>query len=60
LLKKYHVKYIVTSYDGKAGWNFSENTDLSEVLLVAQKEEGEGTLFINLFKSLKANFRQGI
>jgi len=50
LLKKYHVKYIVTSYDGKAGWNFSENTDLSEVLLVAQKEEGEGTLFINLFR----------
>jgi len=31
------VEYIITSHEAPDGWNFSENTDLSEVLLVARK-----------------------
>ena len=51
LLEGYHLKYVVTSYDVEGGWNFSENTELSEVLLVAEKgREGDCTLFINLLK----------
>jgi type I restriction-modification system DNA methylase subunit len=51
LLEGYHLKYVVTSYDAEEGWNFSENTELSEVLLVAKKgREGDCTLFINLLK----------
>jgi len=50
LLKNYHIKYIVTSYEGNS-WNFSENTDLSEVLIVAKKKKDAGyTLFVNLFE----------
>lgn len=37
LSKKYRVEYIVASHDPER-WNFSENTSLSEVLLVAVKE----------------------
>ncbi|MBM3334705.1 hypothetical protein FJY63_08595, partial [Candidatus Sumerlaeota bacterium] len=36
LSKKYRVEYIVASHDPQR-WNFSENTDLSEVLVVATK-----------------------
>jgi hypothetical protein len=54
LLEKYHVEYIITSYEPKNQWNFSENTDLSEILLVARKrrkdEEPGYTLFVNLWK----------
>jgi len=54
LLGKYHVEYIVTSYETNNEWNFSENTDLSEVLIVARKkkrdEESEYTFFVNLWK----------
>jgi len=60
LLKGYRVEYVITSYETPNGWNFSENTDLSEVLLVAKKnEEGRRkpkrtqagyTLFVNLWK----------
>lgn len=35
---KYRVEYIVASHD-PLRWNFSESTDLSEVLLVAVKEK---------------------
>jgi len=54
LLDKYHVEYIITSYETNNGWNFSENTDLSEVLIVARKkrsgEESDYTFFVNLWK----------
>lgn len=54
LLKDYHVEYIITSYEGGDNWNFSENTSLSEVLLVARKlRQGERpgyTYFVNLWR----------
>lgn len=53
LLDKYHVEYIITSYETNNEWNFSENTDLSEVLIVARKkrngEESGYTFFVNLW-----------
>ncbi|MEM2147228.1 MAG: hypothetical protein QXJ94_01320 [Candidatus Bathyarchaeia archaeon] len=53
-LDKYHIEYVVTSYETGNQWNFSENTDLSEVLLVARKrrsgEESGFTFFVNLWK----------
>jgi type I restriction-modification system DNA methylase subunit len=54
LLDRYHVEYIITSYETNNEWNFSENTDLSEVLIVARKkrdgEESGYTFFVNLWK----------
>ena len=54
LLADYHVEYIITSYQTNNEWNFSENTDLSEVLLVARKkknnEKSHYTFFVNLWK----------
>jgi len=38
LRRKYQVEYVVASHDPQR-WNFSENTDLSEVLLVAAKAD---------------------
>ena len=38
LRNKYIVEYIVASHDPER-WNFSENTDLSEVLLIARKKK---------------------
>ena len=38
----YHVKYIVVSHQPGA-WNFSENTSLSECLIVAEWTGSEGT-----------------
>jgi len=60
LLDRYHVEYIVTSYETNNEWNFSENTDLSEVLIVARKkkggEESGYTLFVNLWKKPSNEF----
>lgn len=54
LLEKYQVEYIITSYETNNQWNFSENTNLSEVLIVARKkksgEETDYTFFVNLWK----------
>jgi hypothetical protein len=54
LLDNYQVEYIITSYEAPKEWNFSENTNLSEVLLVAKKlKKGETnpyTFFVNLQK----------
>lgn len=54
LLEKYHVEYIITSFEAPNSWNFSENTDLSEVLLVARKlrkgEKQTYTIFVNLWR----------
>jgi len=53
-LEKYHLEYIISSFQGPNDWNFSENTSLSEVLLVARKrsvnETGGYTIFVNLFR----------
>jgi len=54
LQNNYHVEYIITSYETPNAWNFSENTNLSEVLLVARKIRNEKlplyTFFVNLWK----------
>ncbi|MCX7967637.1 MAG: hypothetical protein N3B10_03990 [Armatimonadetes bacterium] len=36
LMKRYVVEFVITSHDPHR-WNFSDNTDLSEVLIVARK-----------------------
>jgi hypothetical protein len=38
---KYQLEYLVVSHDPDR-WNFSENTDLSEVLLIARKIDSTG------------------
>ncbi len=54
LLDHYQIEYIVTSYEVPKGWNFSENSDYSDVLLVARKHGSENktkhTYFVNLTK----------
>jgi hypothetical protein len=40
--QKYRIDYVVVSHDAQR-WNFSDSTDLSEVLLVATKNEGSST-----------------
>jgi len=53
LLNSYHVEYIISSFEGPNDWNFSENTSLSEVLLVARKvkkrRKKDYTIFVNLW-----------
>lgn len=53
LLSKYHVEFIISSFEGPDDWNFSENTSLSEVLLVARKrskrKKNEYTIFVNIW-----------
>jgi len=50
----YEIEYLITSHQAPDGWNFSENTDLSEVLLVARKigkEEAHGrSVIANLWR----------
>jgi len=43
LASKFHLEYVVVSYDSQGGYNFSESTALSECLIVARKvrEHGE-------------------
>jgi len=53
LLLNYEVEYIITSHEAPREWNFSENTDLSEVLLVARKTREGGpmrTVIANLWR----------
>jgi type I restriction-modification system DNA methylase subunit len=54
LLSDYHIEYIITSFEGDNNWNFSENTNLSEVLIVAKKlkeeERARHTIFVNLWR----------
>ncbi|MDA8054886.1 MAG: hypothetical protein M0Z77_04455 [Thermoplasmatales archaeon] len=58
LLEKFHIEYIVVSYDKNNGYNFSESTSLSEVLIVAQKkkENKEPTKFVCLLKKPVTSF----
>jgi hypothetical protein len=58
-LKNYEIEYIISNYDpgnkelGIEPWNWSENTDLGEVLIIARKtdkpEEERFTTFVNLW-----------
>jgi len=58
LLERYHVEYVISSYEAPDGWNFSENTSLSEVLMIARKLDesesvkasGSYTIFVNLWR----------
>ncbi len=54
----YHVKYIVVSHE-PGNWNFSENTQLSECLIVAQRTkphfESEPTKVVNLWTKPKSS-----
>jgi len=53
LAEKYHVQYVVVSYEA-GNYNFSHSTSLSECLIVAQKTEehfeDEETTFVILLK----------
>ncbi len=61
LRRKYRVEYIISSHDPNR-WNFSENTSLSEVLIVAVKENGnsnqsdEPVISVNLWRNLSSTF----
>jgi hypothetical protein len=58
--QKYHLEFVITSHDAEK-WSFSENTNLSEVLLVARKRElsesqnNEITKFVNLWLNFKTS-----
>jgi hypothetical protein len=51
--QKYHLEWLITSHE-PGHWNFSENTNLSEVLVIARKrpqaDEGERVICVNLWK----------
>lgn len=51
LLENFHINYIVISYDKRNGYNFSESTRISELLLVATKKE-----LFNELSSMVTNF----
>jgi len=54
LATTYHLKYVIVSSDSENGYNFSEGTSLSEVLIVAKRQDehspDEETVFINLLR----------
>ena len=55
LADRYHLEIVVSSYDAERP-NFSENTDLSELLFIARKkqtgmEAAETTTYINLWRN---------
>jgi hypothetical protein len=56
IASKYVLEYVVTSHDPDK-WAFSENTDLSEVLLIARKkvisvkDKEPKTTFVNLWRN---------
>lgn len=54
LFDDYHVEFIVSSFEGPDDWNFSENTSLSEVLLVGKKQgetsKDNYTIFVNVWQ----------
>jgi hypothetical protein len=57
LLDAYWIEAIVASFEGPDAWNFSEDTSLSEVLLLARKRQAdttgsasELTTFVNLWR----------
>jgi hypothetical protein len=54
LASRFHLEYVVVSYDSQGGYNFSESTALSECLIVARKvhehSENEMTCIVTLLK----------
>lgn len=54
--QKYYIDYVIVSHDAHR-WNFSESTDLSEVMLVATRNSGtkapanHKTVVINLWRN---------
>jgi len=56
--QRYVLEHVIASHDPER-WNFSENTDLSEVLMVARKTDeppvatdtGRSPVFVNLWKN---------
>ncbi len=51
LFEKFHLEYVIVSYDKVNGYNFSESTNLSEALIIARKIETvctQSTKFIML------------
>jgi hypothetical protein len=61
LASRFHLKYVIVSSDPENGYNFSEGTDLSEVLLVAKRMDkhvpSEETTFVILTKKPKTAIR---
>jgi hypothetical protein len=61
LRQNYRLEYLVASHDPQR-WNFSESTDLSEVLLVAKKNGGNNSqrngnvVALNLWRNLATVF----
>lgn len=55
---RYHLQYVIASHEPH-NWNFSESTDLSEVLLILKKlprhSNKDRTIFINLWTQPKSN-----
>lgn len=50
ILDNYNLRYVVSSHEA-GNWNFSEDTGLSETLVIADAEsEEEGTFYINLWE----------
>jgi type I restriction-modification system DNA methylase subunit len=43
ILKKFQLEYVIVSYDKEGGYNFSESTNLSEVMIVARKTKDENS-----------------
>jgi len=57
IFEKYYLQYVICSHEPN-NWNFSESTDLSEVLLVLAKtphDESAPTVFINLWSQPKTS-----
>ncbi|GJL79929.1 MAG: hypothetical protein NPINA01_29180 [Nitrospinaceae bacterium] len=54
IANSYHLETVIASHDAERP-NFSENTDLSEILFIARKREGkeeaERTTYINLWRN---------
>ncbi len=54
LAEGFHLRYVIVSSDSESGYNFSENTSLSECLVVAERvsehDPSEETLFVDLLK----------
>jgi len=59
LASRFHVEYLIVSYDAENGYNFSESTSLSECLLVARRvsrhQDGEVTRFVTLLRKPKTS-----
>ncbi|MEM0172663.1 MAG: hypothetical protein QXV57_08915 [Thermoproteota archaeon] len=54
LASRFHLEYVIVSYDSQGGYNFSESTALSECLIIARKarehSENENTCIVALLK----------